>query len=268
MTITQMNGFTKTVTLDASGMGFVEFDCPVGQYWLPLSAHVATFNAGGDVPQCGVHITGAGSHSFSPDSLIDFTFAGNNDTTSLLGGNTVNPGQAVVAHFINGNADDTAILSMNGLISDTPPPFSAVPQTGNHFSGAPGAFGAPVGGQTFPAFFSDILVTIGVNGTFVLIPANPAIKLFLHTLELNIDPTPNFTTSFNIRLQDTTGFGIGTYSTVFAGATTSGMLPPRPPIDLKGLPMAKGAGVQLFNPAGNPGSVTVSGLITWNSAGG
>jgi hypothetical protein len=265
MTTSQLT-LTGSTVLDANGMGDIPFICPSGQYWLPMSGHVGTnMQNGGSVPQAGVHIGGPQVYNFA--TVVDFTFAANNDTTSLLSGQIVNPGQSLAAHFINGNPGDTALFTVVGLVSDIPPTIGIIPNTpGSHFSGAPGQYGAPVGGQTVPAFFENIALTINAGATVHLIPANPNIKLFLHTLLLDVNPSPNFTTPFRVTLQDTTGFAICTYQMTFIGTAANEVIPPRAPTDFKGVPMAKGVGIDLNN--GSASAVSVFGTITYNTAGG
>lgn len=262
MTTTSLQ-LTNSAVLDNTGMASISFVCPTGQYWLPMTCHVGSnMQNGPHVPQAGVHIGGPNIYDFT--TVVDFTFAGNNDTTSLISGDIVNPSQAIAAHFVGGNPGDTVYTNIVGIVSDVPPTIGINPLVpGSHFSGAPGAFGAPVGAQTYPTAVINIDNSI-TNGTpLPLLTALANNKYFLHTLQLDIDPGADV--SSTVALQDNHGNSICTFRQTYIGAAAGQFVPERAPMDLKGLPLPVGFGLQLS--LLTAGTVNAYGFISYNSAG-
>ena len=230
-----------SVVLDANGNGKVTLAPDVGQFWLPVTVHVGTRNATG-FTQCGLH-TGAITIVDST-TLKDYTFEGNNDTSSILSGTIVEFGQAITANFVAGVPGDIAYAEVVGVSSDTPPTIGVVPAVpGARFSGA-GNFlvdGFPrwLPNKAPKGYFVGPLAT---NATASLLAAVAGRSYFLFTVVV-IAPGANGTFS----LQDSAGNDLGIYSQPVFGAPASGVVSALPEFDFKGAPIGTGLGLQIKN---------------------
>lgn len=158
-----------STTLDSNGVGTITVKPDANQFWLPTSVHVGTKNPFSPTPACNLY-TGPPS-VLDYTTLIDFTFAGNNDTTSIVVGELIEVGQGITAQFLGGNPGDTAFMSVIGLSSDVPPPEGIVPGfAGARFSGV----GVPAPYQSANRVPVVINTSTLANGaTAVLLPATP-----------------------------------------------------------------------------------------------
>lgn len=118
MSVTYLNLSTQSTVFDSSGAGKAALAPDTGQYWLPRLVRVATRSQALPVPYCGVY-HGAPT-VIDPTTFIDDTFTGNSDTTSMVAGIQVQRGEAITAQWQRGTPGDVGILSVYGLLSDTP----------------------------------------------------------------------------------------------------------------------------------------------------
>jgi len=126
----------NTVTLDANGNGQCSVNPSVGQYWAPLLIRVSTKSNSVPVASCTVYHGAVGVKD--PTTYIDDTADGNNDTSSIIAGVTVQYGENITAVWANGTPGDIAVLIVNGVTLNTPPSEGQLPQVpGTHFSGKP-----------------------------------------------------------------------------------------------------------------------------------
>lgn len=128
------------VILDANGNGLITFSPAVGQYWRPSIVHVGSLT--GSAVTADVHVgaapaTRSGTAYSDPSSIKDSTPLGADDTTGILSGTVVFPGQTITVHFRNGQINDQCIAEVIGLSSPQPPPYGNLPEIpGVRFAGS------------------------------------------------------------------------------------------------------------------------------------
>src|ERR1700758_4541592 len=119
MTLTYLD---KTVSATADSFGnakIVNALMPAtGQYWLPTFIHMATQFQGG---VNGMFPIGR-LHMGSPDDVhpwdgVDISYNVTNDTSGVLGGSVVNPGQAIKGQWFGCLPGDTVFLRAVGVSS-------------------------------------------------------------------------------------------------------------------------------------------------------
>lgn len=145
MTLTYLNAQTKSAVLDANGNATIAVG-PDGtsQYWLPVLTRVSTLSPQSAtvnppikslVPYCAVYLGTPGTTN--PTAFIDDTYTGDSDASSIISGTVIPFGQTILANFLAGTPGDTAILTVYGFSSDTPPTttdLGTLPP-GTHFAG-------------------------------------------------------------------------------------------------------------------------------------
>lgn len=256
MTTTYLDS-TKSVALDGIGQGVISFTPDTGQWWLPTLVHVGTKTPSGNIPQVGLH-SGELAGKTEVTSLKDYTFSGNNDTSTILSGSIVFPNTAIVVHFIGGNPGDHAFATVIGLSSDIAPTIGIEPTIpGARFTGA-GMFVASGlaawrANKTPIGFFRGPLA---VNATGNLLPAVAGRQYYLHGAI--VVPSNGFAAW---SLQDTNNSDIGIYSDHQAGAPANVAVPTLPAVEWHGSPLPTGTGLQIKNLSG--GLMSFSGHVTY-----
>lgn len=128
---------TQPTVLDANGNGVITLKPASGQFWAPLFVRVSTNLQSVPVPYCSVSHGTPGVPAL-PSQFIDDTYLGSGDTSSMIAGTPVYPGEAIIFTFKGGTPGDTAVASVYGMTSDVPPNLGLFPQVpGAHFSGKP-----------------------------------------------------------------------------------------------------------------------------------
>lgn len=102
--------------------------------------------------------------------------------------------------------------------------------------------------------------TINAGATLTIVPANQ--NVFLHTVLIDIDPGGDNTV--NCQIQDQLGNTFANLHVEYLGAAAGMFLPPRPPIDFKGVFLGS-QGLRLRNPGG--AAIGVFGFITYSQYG-
>lgn len=150
---------TASTTLDSTGQGVAVVRPDTGQYWYPRMVRVSTVSQVGPFPYCAVY-QGAPT-VLDPTSLIDDTFVGNIDTSTIIAGTRTQFGQAISARWQYGNPGDTAVITVYGIVSDTPilSDTSIVDTPGTHFTGR-----ANVNVSLIP--LQSVVIPAGSNVTF------------------------------------------------------------------------------------------------------
>lgn len=113
------------------GAGSVLLKPDTGQYWLPTLVKVSTRNGAPcrvDLCMGSIGALQAGNKNFStpaamsdPTTIKDFTSLGANDTSSILSGTIISPGEGIQVNFYNGLGADTGVVEIWGYSSDVPP---------------------------------------------------------------------------------------------------------------------------------------------------
>lgn len=252
-----------TVTFDGTGSGKAVLAPGAGQFWLPTIAHVGTATLTGNGANCSLHVGAQGIINYT--TQVDFTFSGVSDSSSIVSGMVVSPGESITAYFNNGTPFDTGFLRVIGVSSSAPPTVGLEPGfpgakfTGNESTVTIAAqpvsvtvSGQPIGvtensKQMFvnqpPVPFD---VTLAASATSVLVAAAVGVQLFVHTLRVeNASPA----SPFYPQLQDTSGTTLANPAfnsesgTIPAGEWT----PVNGYNDFKGAPVTSGLGIQLKN---------------------
>lgn len=128
------------VILDANGNGLVVLAPSVGQYWRPSIVHVGSLT--GSPVFCDLHVgaqpaTQSGSTYSDPGSIKDSTPLGADDTSGILSGTVIFPGQAIIVHFKAGQVNDQCYAEIIGISSPVPPPYGNLPTIpGVRFAGS------------------------------------------------------------------------------------------------------------------------------------
>jgi hypothetical protein len=275
------------VELNSSGYGIAVLKPDTGQYWLPTFVHVGTSTFNGS---CSVHIGGPGVVDYT--TQIDETGSGGNDTTAACSGMIVPPGNVISAQFFGGSANDTALMRVVGVSSDIPPTIGIEPGIPGHkFSGTSSTVyianqpisvnisntpTVDIGAQPintndtvtsitdkrqYPNNYVFVNSTIAAGSSVVIVPATVGVTINLHTVSLSINATAQANQS--VRLQTTVPNTIIPYVLTFVGTAGSGWDPVLPPIDMKGLPLSSGVGLEIANLGS--ASVNVSGVVTYST---
>lgn len=126
---------SQVVGLDSSGNGVIRLRPDTGQYWAPLFVRVSTGSRNTPVAYCALY-HGSPGVPVQQSQFIDDTFLGSGDTSSMIAGTPVVPGEALIFSFQGGSPGDTAIATVYGMQSDVPPNLGILPQVpGTHFTG-------------------------------------------------------------------------------------------------------------------------------------
>ena len=247
-----------SVQLNSSGNGTITLRPDTGQFWLPISVHIGTRNqsptlSGYSGVSCALYAGGPpGALSVNNAFLVDNTAQGSNDTSTILSGQIVSPGQAVVCRFLNGFPSDTAFVQLSGLVSDVPPAMGIVPSIpGARFLGS-----ATVETESPFAWRPTIVlqpfnITIGAGATNGGFGAGPSQRFFLHTMQIiDITGVPNIDI-----LTSPGGVLLASLRVPSFGADpVAGVIPQLPMLDFRGAPLTiistRGQGFAFRNNAG------------------
>lgn len=135
MTTTQTLSQTGSAILDSTGSATITLRPDVNQNWAPLFVRVSTGLKTSPVAYCAVY-HGSPGVNVQQSQFIDDTFLASGDTSSIIAGTPIVYGQAVIFAFSGGTPGDTAIATVYGMTSDTPPNLDLNPQVpGTHFTG-------------------------------------------------------------------------------------------------------------------------------------
>jgi hypothetical protein len=179
----------STGVIAADGTAAVTLKPSVGQYWMPKFVRVSTNKANPlsvSSSYCAVYHGPVGYAV--PSTFIDDTFSTDGDTSGIISGTVVSPGEGVTAKWTNGAPNDTVVLDLYGDTSDTPPGAGfTFPETlGPHFFGkraspfpwqvpnniAPFSFANPGAGLTATIFTANALP-----------PNIPKAVMYMHAME-------------------------------------------------------------------------------------
>lgn len=138
-----------TVVLDSNGEGTILFKPDTGQFWSIHLAHTSIRS--NNLTQCDLHMGGLAALQQSlldPTTIRDATILGNNDTSSILSGDIVFPGNGIAFHYTGGFPGDVAFATIIGTSYDIPPTLGAYPDIpGARFVGSQAN---PLGGNLDP----------------------------------------------------------------------------------------------------------------------
>lgn len=130
MTLTYLDK-TVNATVDAFGNAKIvnQLMPATGQYWLPTFIHMATQFQGG---VNGMFPIGR-LHMGAPDDVhpwdgVDISYNVTNDTSGVLAGSVINPGQAIKGQWFGALPGDTVYLRVVGVSSDEPPTIGIGPE--------------------------------------------------------------------------------------------------------------------------------------------
>lgn len=128
---------TQAVQLDSTGAGTIQLRPDTGQFWTPKLIRVSTGSQSPPFTYCAIYHGAITPNTIGPSSYVDDTYTANNDASSIIAGTVVQWGESIIARFTGGSPNDTAILTIYGETSDTPPSEGiAIPDVpGTHFSG-------------------------------------------------------------------------------------------------------------------------------------
>lgn len=133
MTLTYLS-LQQVGTVRANGTVNLTLRPDTGQYWLPTIVTVTTL--GGTQIRCNLHAGGVAALT-SPTTIKDLTYQGASDTSSVLSGLVINPGEGILCEFLLGTPNEVVFMTLTGMSSDTPPTIGAVPTVpGTRFLGA------------------------------------------------------------------------------------------------------------------------------------
>lgn len=275
-----------SVEFDGTGSGKAILSPGAGQFWLPTIAHVGTATLTGNGANCSLHVGAQKVVDYT--TQVDFTFSGVSDSSTVVSGMIVSPGESITAYFNNGTPFDTGYLRVIGVSSSAPPTvgldpgFPGAKFTGNEstvtITGQPIAVdvvntptvdiadssGAAINVKQMYANQPPLGITgtnIAVNTSSVLLPATAGRQYFLHGLLLDMNSN---NTGGGIFLEDTSGTILVENEIILVGTPATVQVPPRPYIDLKGAPVASGLGVQLTAPSSNTHTVAVYGTLLYS----
>jgi hypothetical protein len=177
----------SNIQLDSSGSGVAEVGPDANQFWLPTSIHVGTKNPQFPTANCGLYVGAIGVLDYT--TLIDYTFAGNNDTSSIIVGQIVENGQTISAQFLGGNPGDSAFMYVVGISSDVPPPQGILPgYAGARFSN----LGVPQPYQYANRLIQKIDTgNLANNATFNILPGGQGRAYRLFDLYIESFSEPN-----------------------------------------------------------------------------
>lgn len=176
---------TDIDVIDANGLATISFTPSVGQHWLPTLVHVGTRSGrspnlfptfagfGASDVFCALY-AGGPPNTTDPTKLKDVTVTGYNDTSTILSGTIVVPGEAIVCAFNGGTPGDVAFAEVYGLSSVSPPTLGIIPEVpGVRFTGAISSYANTylyVGGAsnisgptTSPAIYTADIPYLGMN---------------------------------------------------------------------------------------------------------
>lgn len=121
------------VTLDSGGSGVISVAPGANEFWLPTLVTVGTKIPYSPSAICSLFVGPPGIYDYT--TQIDFTWAGNADSSSIISGTIVEPGEQITAQFFGGNPGDSAYMNVVGLASDVPPAEGVIPGfPGSRFS--------------------------------------------------------------------------------------------------------------------------------------
>jgi hypothetical protein len=156
----------------------------VGQYWAPFVIRVASATIGQGINPYAAMYYGA-INVDDNGTFVDDTLQGNGDTSGVLSGTVVQPGEAITVLWRGGVPGGRVLADLYGQSSDTPPSqgFSVPQIMGPHFFAKPRypqAWQAPGNMMAVNIFFDNP----GPAGTVVIIPpVGATTQLFLHSMQ-------------------------------------------------------------------------------------
>lgn len=153
-------GLIPSAVNQIGGAGSVLLRPDTGQWWLPTLIHVATRNGRPcrvDLCSGSIAALQAGNKNFTTPSALsdsatikDFTSLGANDTSTILSGTIISPGEGIQVNFYNGLGADVGYVEVWGTSSDVPPPEGTQPLVpGARFTGSTNSGETPVAAPGF-----------------------------------------------------------------------------------------------------------------------
>lgn len=127
MTLSYLNSQASAVA-DSFGNATASLQVQSGQYWLPTIVHVGTkFQGGvnGAYPLARLFLGASGTPQTT--DAIDFTYNATNDSTGILSGVMINPGQQLTVQWFGCLPGDEVFFNVIGVSSDAPAPVGGTP---------------------------------------------------------------------------------------------------------------------------------------------
>jgi hypothetical protein len=250
-----------SMAVDGNGNAVVTLRPDVGQYWAPKFVRVATTRKASSAsitPYCAVYHGAVGQTI--PLTFIDDTNLGNGDTSGVISGTVVIPGEGITAQWQNMTPNTTAVMDVYGECYDTPPGIGfAIPETlGPHFFGknpvpAPWQAASPNGTGIQPILFNN---PGPPPGHVDILFAVPGIQIYLQSMQW----------SWNVGFAGGEGyFGNDAGTLRYVNDVISGIAPRN--VDFKGASLRASTGLTWWQTGpGAANSISCQGTVISSSA--